>query len=99
EIDFINPYNFFKTSTEESELEPLTKDELRTLTDYYFGETINDKVINEKETIVLRRFLFSCCTALRISDLKKLTLDNFTPDGKMTLKPHKTERYGTKVIN
>lgn len=94
DIEFVNPYNFFKNTTEESELEPLTKDELRILTDYYFSDEIK-----EKEVIVLRRFLFSCATALRISDLKTLTLDNFTTDGKMTVKPHKTERYGTKVIN
>lgn len=99
EIEFTNPYNFFKTATEESELEPLTKEELATLTNYYFGERINDKVICHKEKIVLRRFLFSCSTALRISDLKTLTLDNFTPDGKMSLKPLKTGKYGTKVIN
>lgn len=99
EIEFTNPYNFFKTATEESELEPLTKQELAILTNYYFGERINDKVISFKEKIVLRRFLFSCSTALRISDLKTLTLDNFTPDGKMSLKPHKTGKYGTKVIN
>lgn len=94
DIEFVNPYNFFKNSTEESELEPLTKDELRKLTDYYFSDETN-----QKERIVLRRFLFSCATALRISDLKSLTMDNFTADGKMTLKPIKTERYGTKVIN
>lgn len=80
-------------------LEPLTKEELATLVDFYFGERINNKLINEKEKIVLRRFLFSCSTALRISDLKMLTLDNFTPDGKMSLKPHKTGRYGTTVMN
>ena len=94
DIEFVNPYNFFKNVTEESELEPLTKDDLRKLTDYYFSDDIK-----QKESIVLRRFLFACATALRISDLKSLTTDNFTPDGKMTVKPVKTEKYGTKVIN
>lgn len=32
-----------KYSTEEGELEPLTKDELRNLTDYYFSDKINQK--------------------------------------------------------
>lgn len=94
DIEFANPYNFFKNTTEESALEPLTKEELAKLTDYYFSDEITPK-----EAIVLRRFLFSCATALRISDLKSLTFDNFTADGKMTVQPIKTERYGTKVIN
>lgn len=94
DIEFVNPYNFFKNSTEESELEPLTKEDLTKLTDYYFSDDVTPK-----EQIVLRRFLFACATALRISDLKTLTVENFSADGKMTVKPIKTERYGTKVIN
>jgi integrase/recombinase XerD len=92
-IDFTYPYKFFVVTTEESDLEPLTKDELRSLVEFYFSDGIKSM-----HAIILRRFLFSCCTGLRISDLKRLTIDNFV-DGKMSLRPHKTEKYGTKVIN
>lgn len=105
EIEFTNPYNYFKNVTEESDLQPLTKEELATFTRYYFGERIKEREITHKERVVLRRFIFACCTALRISDLKKLTIDNFIStdnfftEGKMNLTPHKTSRYGVRVIN
>lgn len=49
-----------------------------------------------REVVVLRKFLFSCNSALRISDMQKLDEDLFN-DGQMSLTPYKTEEYGTKI--
>jgi hypothetical protein len=49
-----------------------------------------------REVVVLRKFLFSCNSSLRISDLQKLDESQFI-NGEMSITPHKTEVYGTKI--
>lgn len=48
------------------------------------------------EVIVLRKFLFSCNSALRVSDMQKLDVSLFN-HGKMTITSHKIETYGTRI--
>jgi hypothetical protein len=52
--------------------------------------------LTKSEIIVLRRFLFSCNCALRISDLQALDRSMFVA-GQMSIVPKKTEGYGTKI--
>ena len=52
--------------------------------------------LTASEVVILRKFLFSCNCALRISDLQKLEESHFV-NGEMSIKPHKTERYGTNI--
>lgn len=67
---FYNPYRNFKVKQNEGKHAPLSKEELKRVLEYY-----NDDP-PERDKIILRRFLFSCFTGLRISDLKRLTQKN-----------------------
>lgn len=90
-IAFIDPYKRFKVPQKKSRFKALSKTQFNTLLDFY-----DSKHIDSIQKVVLRRFLFSCSTGLRIGDLRHLTTDNFK-DGKMTLDPRKTKRYATQI--
>lgn len=81
---FVNGYSY---QPKESDIKALTKDQLRTLTEYYYSNKIP---FNEKS--VLGQFLFSCYTGLRISDLKTITDSNIIGDT-LVFNPVKTQRF------
>jgi integrase len=92
-IAFIDPYKKFKVKQVKSRYKALSVTEVKKLLDYY-----RSKKITASEKVILRRFLFSCCTGLRIGDLRSLTVENFNfKNGTMTIKPSKTAKYGTKI--
>jgi len=111
-ITFENPYDSFRATMVESNWGPLTFDELKVLVQAYMNwskeplppmKRVNGKYqedtrpgLTHAQIIVLRRFLFACNSALRISDLQELDRSMFT-DGKMSITPRKTERYGTLI--
>lgn len=49
-----------------------------------------------REVVALRKFLFSCNSALRASDMQNLDTDLFK-NGEMSITPMKTEEHGTKI--
>jgi integrase len=70
----------------------LTDDEYRSMIDLYRKETLS-----ESRQSVLRWFLFSCCTGLRISDLKRIKFDDIAGD-LLILTPYKTKNVSGKTI-
>lgn len=93
-ITFTHPYKRFKNQQAESSWGPLTLEQFKKLLQFYLDELPDKPTPNQR--IVLRRFLFSCNCALRISDLQKLNRSMFS-NGEMSITPHKTERYGTQI--
>lgn len=90
-IAFIDPYKSFRIGQKKSRFKALSQTQFEKLWNYYLSSEITPPAKS-----ILRRFLFSCNTGLRISDLMRLTRDNFK-NGRMTIAPHKTKRFGTKV--
>lgn len=86
-----NPYTDFKFKFEDGFREPLTQNELITMKDLFLNMAPGD----QKE--ILRRFLFSCVTGLRISDSKILTRDKIR-DGYLFINEVKgSSLYGKKT--
>lgn len=90
-IAYIDPYKKFKVPQKKSRFKALSKNQFKKLWEFYQSSDIEPE-----QKVILRRFLFSCCTGLRIGDLRMLTVDNFK-NGKMTLDPKKTKKYGTHI--
>lgn len=108
-LNFTDPYQRFKNQLQDGNWKPLELNQLQSLIEFYLKWRDNPlpmlhkkkdtrKGLSVSEVIVLRRFLFSCNTALRISDLQKLDITMFN-NGEMTLTPSKTYRYGTKITS
>lgn len=111
-ILFTDPYSRFKNKPVEGSWKPLELNQMKTLLEKYLewrdkpvpllprknGVKQVDKRpgLTRGEIIVLRRFLFSCNCALRISDLQELDRSMFI-NGEMSIIPKKTDRYGTKI--
>ena len=111
-VSFDDPYARFIVRTAESSWGPISLEDLQTLLEAYMDHRQNPlpflkkkRGINQIDTrrgltapevVVLRKFLFSCNSALRASDLAKLDEDLFE-NGHMTITPHKTERFGTAI--
>lgn len=110
-IVFDDPYSKFVNRTVESSWGPLELHELKKLIDVYNEWKVKPLKILRKdgvhqedtregltysEVCILRKFLFACNTALRVSDLQKLDEDLFN-EARMSITPHKTERWGTKI--
>ncbi|MCZ8021229.1 MAG: tyrosine-type recombinase/integrase [Cyclobacteriaceae bacterium] len=106
-IRFNNPYERFKIELQEGSWKPIPLEDFKRLMSVYIEwkdkplAKLHSKKdlregLNTTELIVLRRFLFSCNCSLRISDLQKLDKSMFD-NGQMTITPHKTKRYGTKL--
>jgi integrase/recombinase XerD len=86
-----NPYKDFNYKFEDGFREPLTQTELIKLKNTYQAELHGDK----KE--IMRRFLFSCVTGIRISDSKKITRE-FIRDSCLFLNEVKgSSLYGKKT--
>lgn len=111
-INFTNPYERFKNKLVEGSWGPLELSQMKKLLEMYLEWRLKPlplltrkngvKQLDEREgftraeIIVVRRFLFACNCALRISDQLELFKDMFV-DGEMSLTPEKTEKYGTKI--
>lgn len=100
-VVFINPYLKFKNKLQEGKWGPLSLDQMKSLIELYLNIKVKDGLavrLKDNERIVLRRFLFSCNCALRISDLQALERSQFS-NGEMSITPKKTERYGTRIAS
>jgi hypothetical protein len=106
-INFIDPYSRFKNRMQDSPRKALELSQLKQLIEAYIKFnakplpvlhkiTDNRNGLTYPEVVILRRFLFSCNCALRISDLQKLEVSMFN-NGQMTITPGKTQQYGTLI--
>jgi hypothetical protein len=110
-ISFDNPYENFKLSMVESSWGPLDLEQMKKLLEFYLewrnkpvkilhkngvNQVDKRKALTYPEVVILRKFLFSCNSALRISDMMELDVSKFS-NGEMNITPHKTERYGTNI--
>jgi integrase/recombinase XerD len=87
-IPVVNPFsNGYHYSPGKSEIDALSMEELKRLTEYYHSDKIP---ANQK--YVLCQFLFSCYTGLRISDLKTISRDNIIGDV-LVFHPVKSRRF------
>uniref|UniRef100_F4C2B7 Integrase family protein n=1 Tax=Sphingobacterium sp. (strain 21) TaxID=743722 RepID=F4C2B7_SPHS2 len=84
----VNPYNGLTFRYVPGSRRPLEQVELKRLMDIYYKKPLMHSVRE-----VLRRFLFSCLTGVRISDSHRLHR-NMIVGNKLTFKMKKTERYG-----
>jgi len=87
-----NPYDSYKFKFVPSERSALTQDEVKNLMTI-FRENQLEPIQHE----VLRRFLFSCLTGLRISDTHRIT-DKHIQNGKIVIKPYKGRKNG-KILH
>lgn len=84
----INPYDDFRVTKAPGKWYALTRDQYEVLHSYYLSPEINPLHLRS-----LRRFLFSCHTGLRISDLLRIDYDWLVGDT-LVFEPKKTRRYG-----
>lgn len=91
-IPCVNPFaNGFSNREVGTDVDAITLDELKRLHAYY-----NSEEIPLSHRMVLGQFLFSCYTGLRISDLKRITIENVVNDT-LVFAPKKGERFG-KIV-
>lgn len=90
-IEFIQPYDYFKSKQEVGRYQPLTKDQFLQFWDFY-----QEPLIHPSHRVSLRAFLFCCVTGMRHGDLRRFSLDWIDGDF-FDFIPHKTKRYGTRV--
>jgi integrase/recombinase XerD len=111
-IQFSDPYARFKNKLVESSWGPLTLEQMKLMVEWYLKWKANPlpylkrkngiKQVDTREGLtfsevgIVRKFLFACNTSLRISDMNNQDESLFT-NGNMSITPHKTERYGTKI--
>lgn len=83
-----NPYKDFSFTYVDGDREALTQEEVGQLIEVY-----KKKPLSENEREVLRRFLFSCVTGLRISDTARVHR-NMIVNNILTFTPYKTRGVG-----
>ncbi len=91
ELPIKNPYALFKLKKHPGKKVFLTQAEVNKLLSMYSRQEFNDRLHR-----VLRYFLFSCFTGLRISDVQRITHENIV-HGTLVVTPHKT-RSAMKMI-
>lgn len=87
-----NPFDQYKIKKERTTPDSLSEEELDRLFELY-----KEEFLPSRQQKVLRAFLFSCCTGLRISDLKRI----MKTDIKGTIlkvKPYKTKNTGPVTV-
>lgn len=92
ELMSVSPFRYFKPKKVESYPVFLTEEERTILENLY-----NENSLNPKHQKVLRWFLFSCYTGLRISDLRRVKYENIE-NGVLSFKPLKTENINGKRV-
>jgi len=86
-----NPYIKFSYSYRPGERAVLTQEELASL-----RSMVGSDLLNATENEVLKSFLFSCYTGLRISDNRQLHSDMIN-EGVLTIKTQKGAKFGKEV--
>ena len=89
EIFFQNPYKKYKLPKMVGTWKSLSNEELKKVYEHYCR--MDEEEVEKR---CLRRFLFSCFTGLRLSDMKNLSKAHITKDY-FTLKPIKTRKKDT----
>lgn len=84
----VNPYKDFKFSYQDGNRAVLTQKEVK-----HLCGMINGKKLTDTEKEVLRRFLFSCTTGIRISDTHRVR-SGMIREGALFFKPYKTLNKG-----
>lgn len=87
-----NPYEKFKFRFVASDRQALTQEEVKELMTIY-----KNNVLGTVQQEVLRRFLFSCLTGLRISDTHQIQ-DTHIIDNKIRIQPKKGLKQGKFVV-
>jgi integrase len=90
-IKFLNPYAKFSNRTVSGKWKAMNREELHKLMAHY--ETLP---LTNAHRRVLQRFLFSCFTGLRLSDLKRLRRE-WVYDGALHFVPFKTRRFDKEM--
>jgi integrase/recombinase XerD len=88
----VSPFKFYKPKRTETKPVFLTEDELINLEELYKKNCLQGNLQN-----VLRWFLFSCYTGIRISDIRRVKYEN-TDKLLLRFKPLKTENINGKYV-
>lgn len=91
-IHFLNPYDYFKISMVKGSWKAIFVEDVQKLYKLLRGGTLTTL-----EYKVLRGFLFSCCTGLRLSDLCRAN-SAWNLGGILTFKPHKTRKKNKELM-
>lgn len=86
-----NPYEDFRFSHTPGERKALTQQEVKIL-----YQLFEDQTLDYVEHEVLRRFLFSCITGVRISDTHQLSSEHII-NNNLKFMPYKTRKLGKTV--
>jgi integrase/recombinase XerD len=87
-----NPFNKIKLSKSQPDRMHLTKDELLKLWEYYKKNLLQNNL-----HLVCRYYLFSCFTGLRLSDVKRITLNDIISDS-IFLRPLKSQNTTNEIV-
>lgn len=90
-IHFLNPYDYFKISMVKGSWKALFLEEVRAL-----YKLLRSGELDAVEYKVLRGFLFSCMTGLRLSDLFRVTAE-WNEGGILTFVPFKTRKKNKEL--
>ena len=87
-----NPFSNYKLKTVRTEITFLSEADVQNLMQLYKSEELDPGLHN-----VLHYYLFACFTGFRISDVKRITVDNIIND-MIILQPKKTKNTSGKIV-